>query len=85
MSVYIACQLRYKTCIITNNLIIGQEWLKNFLKGSNIPESKIGFVGDGKYEINKPIIIATFQGIVSRLQKNFEQPRKDFFDVGVSR
>jgi superfamily II DNA or RNA helicase len=83
MATYITTQLKYKTCIIVDTLVLGDEWFKSFETTTNIPKSKIGKIGDGKYEIDKPIVITTVQGIVAKMKKDFLQVRKDFHDFGL--
>lgn len=54
------------TLAIVTQLFIAQQWKDALLTFTNIPEDRIGLIGDGKNEWNKDFVISTVQSLAKR-------------------
>lgn len=70
LSVYIASQLGYKTCIIVDGDNLLKQWVEAFINFSNIRKEDIGIIKGNIHDTNKPIVIAMVQTLSSRLTNN---------------
>lgn len=51
---------------VVTQLFIAKQWKKELLQHTNIPEDRIGFVGDGYAEWDKDFVIATIQTLAKK-------------------
>lgn len=51
---------------IVTQLFIGQQWKDALLQFTDIPEDRIGFIGDGKNEWDKDFVISTVQSLTKK-------------------
>ena len=68
LSVYLACQLKMKTLIIVDNQNLMKQWIKAFLEFTNLTEEHIGIIQQKHFGIDRPIIIAMAQTLVSKVK-----------------
>lgn len=73
VAVYIASILKMKVCIILDNKELLNQWTDSFTKFSNIKEEDIGFIRQNKFEIEKPVVIAMTQSLLSKIKRNFKE------------
>lgn len=64
-------QRKLPTLIIVPSINIANQMYKGFIKYFN--EKLVGMCGDGKNQIKKPIVIATYQSLINQKKEFFEQ------------
>ncbi|MCK9293174.1 DEAD/DEAH box helicase family protein [archaeon] len=76
LSVYLASKLGLKTCIIIDNENLLNQWLKSFLKFTDLTAEDIGLIKGKHFVVDRPVIIATVQTLLSKIKtdmhKNFQ-------------
>lgn len=82
ISVYLSFLLKKKTLIIVDNNKIKEQWLNSFLKFTNLSESDIGLIQGKKNELQKPIVIAMVQTLISKIKNNFKNNYNEFKNAG---
>ncbi len=70
--------IKKKTLIIVDREILVNQWKKIILNLSNIKEEDISIYQSGKNNLDKPIVIAMVQTIVSKLKNNHNDVIKEF-------
>lgn len=68
LAVYLACILKIKTLIVVDNQNLMAQWIKAFLEFTNLNESNIGIIKQKNFGLDRPIIIAMAQTLVSRVK-----------------
>ncbi len=75
LSTFIAAQLGLKTCIIIDNENLMNQWIDAFLTFTDLKAEEIGLIKGKHFVIDKPVIIATVQTLLSKIKtdmhKNF--------------
>src|SRR6056297_412365 len=73
-SIYIACQYKYKTLIVVDKSLLEDQWKETILQITNLEEDDIGTIKQKKFEVDKPIIIASARTLIRRIENV-----KDFY------
>jgi superfamily II DNA or RNA helicase len=75
LSTFIAAQLGLKTCIVIDNENLMNQWVDAFLTFTDLKAEEIGLIKGKHFVIDKPVIIATVQTLLSKIKtdmhKNF--------------
>lgn len=76
LSVYIASKLKIKICIVVDNDNLISQWIESFLKFTDLKPEEIGLIKGKHFVVDKPVIIATVQTLLSKIKtdisKNFK-------------
>ncbi len=72
LSVYLAKELGMKTLIVVDNQNLMKQWIKAFLEFTNLTEQHIGVIQQKHFNIDRPIIIAMAQTLLSKLKSNMQ-------------
>jgi len=81
VSVYLSTILKRKTIIIvdqitkskTENILENEEWYKALIATTDLKDDDIGKFFGGMEELDKPVVLATVQTILSKIKNNFEE------------
>jgi len=76
LSVYLAAKLGVKTCVIVDNENLMSQWISSFVNFTDLTPDDIGLIKGKHFIIDRPIIIATVQTLLSKIKtdmfKNFQ-------------
>jgi len=68
ISTFIAAKLGLKTCIVIDNENLLQQWVQAFLTFTDLKPEEIGLIKGKHFVIDKPVIIATVQTLLSKIK-----------------
>lgn len=68
LSVYLICALKMKTLIVVDNMNLMSQWVNAFLEFTNLDESHIGIVKQKILGLDRPVIVAMAQTLVSKVK-----------------
>lgn len=76
LTVYIACMLKLKTCIIIDSTSLLKQWIEAIIKFANLTENDIGLIKGKIFVTNKPFTIAMTQSLSSKIKRDFNKTVK---------
>lgn len=79
----IASEYKMKTLIVLDNSKLMEQWIDAFTKFTTITEDEIGIIKGPKMEVDKPIIIAMVQTLVSKTKKSLKETYTTIKDAGI--
>ena len=82
ISVFIASQLGLKTCVIIDNSQLIKQWIESFTMFSNLTLDDIGLIKQDIMTVEKPVVIASAQSLMSKMKKDFT---KIFETIDIAR
>lgn len=83
LSTYIAAKLGIKTCIIIDNENLLNQWVEAFLTFTDLKAEEIGLIKSKHFIIDKPVIIATVQTLLSKIKTNMHKNFKIINDAKI--
>jgi len=78
----IASIYKEKTLIILDNSKLMEQWISAFIEFTTITEDQIGIIKGPKLEIDKPIVIAMVQTLVSKAKRDLTNEYTKIKDAG---
>lgn len=72
LAVYAATKLKIKTLIVVDNQNLMKQWIKAFLTFTNLTEDDIGIIQQKYFGIDRPVVIAMAQTLVSKLKNGIK-------------
>jgi superfamily II DNA or RNA helicase len=86
ISIYALCKLKKKTLIIVDKEKLMTQWIDRLIEFTNLNKDDIGVYQAENKQLDKPIVIAMAQSMLSNLKRNGIQTSKDFYnsDFGIT-
>jgi len=78
----IASEYKQKTLIILDNSKLMEQWINAFVEFTTIEEDQIGIIKGPKMQLDKPIVIAMVQTLVSKSKRNLTEEYAKMKDAG---
>ncbi len=83
IAAHLATKYKTKTLILLDNSKLVEQWKDAFLSFTSITEEDIGIIKGKKLEVDKPIIIAMVQTLVSKAKRDLRNVYTKIKDAGV--
>lgn len=81
ISIYALCKLKKKTLIIVDKEKLMSQWIDRLVEFTNLNREDIGIYQAENKQLDKPIVIAMAQSMLSNLKRNGMQSSKDFYNA----
>jgi superfamily II DNA or RNA helicase len=70
VGIHSAAQLKVPVLTMVDNLGLAEQWIEELLDLTDLKEKDIGFIGDGKFDWQKPWTVAVFNSLAGRAAKD---------------
>ena len=86
ISIYLTCQLKFKTMIIVDNSKLLNQWKNEILKFTNLTEDQIGLIQGSTLKIDddKKIVLAMVQTLVSKSKRDLRNFYNNISEAGFN-
>jgi superfamily II DNA or RNA helicase len=83
-TVYLSSKIGLKTCIIINNKNLMSQWIKAYINfTTNISENDIGLIQGSIFSVDKPIVVAMLQTLLSKIKTAPKKTMDDLQKAGI--